>query len=154
MATKMNTPEKVHSCLEYIDNRLESTSEQTIQIAEMIINDIKQLTANYPSAIKNNDLRSHADMVRDTQMKWVNQLHEIILEQTNRDLNGQVILSLQKFMNTLNQQQLKQLDFEMPSAVARQHKADEHEYLSQDEIELLMDSHRNAAPSHHSSTHH
>ncbi len=55
-------------------------------------------------------------MVRDTQMKWVNQLHEIILEQTNRDLNGQVILSLQKFMNTLNQQQLKQLDFEMPSA--------------------------------------
>ncbi len=48
MATKMNTPEKVHSCLEYIDNRLESTSEQTIQIAEMIINDIKQTDRQLP----------------------------------------------------------------------------------------------------------
>lgn len=154
MATNMNTTQKVHTCLEYIDNRLESTSEQTIQIAEMIIQDIKQLTASYPTAIQNNDLRAHADRVRDTQMKWVNQLHEIILEQTNRDLNGQVILSLQKFINALNQQQLKHLDFDMPSAVARQQKTDEHEFLSQEEIELLMDSHQSQHSGHHSNTHH
>lgn len=152
MATKMNTPQKVNSCLQYIDNRLETTSEQTIQIAEMIIEDIKTLTQAYPEAIRNNELRTHAEKVRDTQMKWVNQLHEIILEQTDRDLNGQVIQALQNFMNTLNKKQLKHLDFDLPTAVRRQQPETEHEYLSQDEIEVLMDSHLKSG--HTSSTHH
>lgn len=148
----MNTPQKVNTCLQYIDNRLETTSEQTIQIAEMIIDDIKNLTQAYPQAIRNNELRSHAERVRDTQMKWVNQLHEIILEQTDRDLNGQVIQALQNFMNTLNNKQLKHLDFDLPAAVRREQPETEHEYLSQDEIEVLMDPHLKSG--HTSSTHH
>jgi len=152
MATKMNTPQKVNSCLQYIDDRLETTSEQTIQIAEMIIEDIKNLTQAYPEAIRNNELRTHAEKVRDTQMKWVNQLHEIILEQTDRDLNGQVIQALQNFMNTLNKKQLKHLDFDLPDAVHKEKSESEHDYLSKDEIEVLMDSHLKSG--HTSSTHH
>lgn len=147
----MNTPQKVSTCLKFIDDRLESTSEQTIKIAEMIIHDIKELSENYPEAIKTNNLRAHTDKVKDTQMKWVNQLHEIILEQTNRDLNGQVIQALQKFITTMNQTQLKHLEFELPSAVAKLQPENEHEYLSQDEIEILLAAtHKN----HHSRTHH
>jgi len=152
MTAKMNTPQKVNTCLQYIDNRLETTSEQTIQIAEMIIDDIKNLTQAYPEALRNNELRTHADRVRDTQMKWVNQLHEIILEQTDRDLNGQVIQALQNFMNTLNNKQLKHLDFDLPAAVRRDQPETEHEYLSQEEIEVLMDSHLKSGRT--SSTHH
>jgi chemotaxis regulatin CheY-phosphate phosphatase CheZ len=152
MASKMNTSQKVSTCLDYIDRRLETTSEQTIQIAEMIINDIKELTAAYPEALKNNQLREHAERVRTTQMKWVNQLHDIILEQTNRDLNGQVIQALQNFINTMNKKQLKHLDFDMPSAVKREQPEHEHEYLTQEQIEALMASDIKQLPV--SSTHH
>lgn len=134
---QMNTTQKVQTCLEFIDQRLETTSEQTIQIAELIIEDIKNLTEGYQAAIKSGGLQRHSELVRNTQMNWVNQLHDIILEQTNRDLNGQVIQALQKFASSLNEQQVKYADFELPSAVAREH-ANEHEYLSQAEIELLM----------------
>ena len=137
MATSMNTSEKVTSCLDFIDQRLETTSEQTIQIAEMIIDDIRTLTQGYTEAIKTNQLSEHARQVRDTQMKWVNQLHDIILEQTNRDLNGQVIQALQKFANDLNRKQLDTVDFDLPSIVARA-QPNHLEYLNQDEIELLM----------------
>ncbi len=135
--TQMNTTQKVQTCLEFIDNRLETTSEQTIQIAEMIINDIKNLTVGYQMALQAGNLQSHSELVRDTQMNWVNQLHDIILEQTNRDLNGQVIQALQKFASKLNEQQVKYADFELPSIVAREN-INEHEYLSQAEIEILM----------------
>lgn len=135
--TQMNTSQKVQTCLEFIDNRLETTSEQTIQIAEMIIEDIKNLTQGYQTALQSGHLHEHSELVRKTQLNWVNQLHDIILEQTNRDLNGQVIQALQKFATSLNEQQLKYADFELPSTVARQ-QADEHEYLNQDEIEMLM----------------
>jgi chemotaxis regulatin CheY-phosphate phosphatase CheZ len=135
---KMNTNQKVQTCLEFIDQRLETTSEQTIQIAEMIIEDIKNLTEAYPAAIASGNLQEHSELVRTTQMNWVNQLHDIILEQTNRDLNGQVILALQKFINSLNENQLKHYDFELPSAVASKLPSDEHEYLSQAEIDILM----------------
>lgn len=146
MATTMDTKEKVNSCLEYIDQRLENTSEQTIQIAETIIDDIRDLTQGYEEAIKNNHLHEHAQIVRDTQMKWVNQLHDIILEQTNRDLNGQVLQALQKFANKLNNKQMQHLDFELPSAVAAS-QPNQMEYLNQDEIELLLAQHTSA--SHH-----
>lgn len=136
MAT-LNTAQKVQTCLEFIDQRLENTSEQTIQIAEMIIADIKNLTEGYQKAIAEGNLQSHSELVRATQMNWVNQLHDIILEQTNRDLNGQVIIALQKFVNSLNENQLKHIDFELPSAVASQ-QPDEHEYLTQAEIDILM----------------
>lgn len=148
MATSMNTSEKVSTCLEYIDQRLETTSEQTIQIAEMIIDDIRELTQGYTNALKNNQLSEHARHVRDTQMKWVNQLHDIILEQTNRDLNGQVIQALQKFADDLNKKQLDYMDFELPSAVART-QPNHLDYLSQEEIELLMAEHTTASTMHH-----
>ncbi|VAW47391.1 hypothetical protein MNBD_GAMMA04-2156 [hydrothermal vent metagenome] len=134
---QMNTTQKVQTCLEFIDQRLESTSEQTIRIAEMIIDDIKQLTEGYQVALKTGCLHQHSERVRNTQMNWVNQLNDIILEQTNRDLNGQVIQALQKFATRLNEQQVKYADFTLPSTVAREQK-DEHEYLTQYEIELLM----------------
>lgn len=118
-SSEMNTSEKMSSCLQYIDERLENTSEQTIKIAEMIIDDIKTLTKSYPSALKNNDLRGYADNVRNTQMKWVNQLHQIILEQSDRELNEQVIRTLQKFINTMNQTQMKHLHFDLPSEMAQ-----------------------------------
>lgn len=137
MASALNTSEKVTTCLDYIDHRLEQSSEQTIQIAEMIINDIRSLTNGYTQALNNNQLADYTQEVRHTQMKWVNQLHDIILEQTNRDLNGQVIQALQKFAKGLNEKQLKHADFDLPSAVASI-QPDQHEYLNQEEIELLM----------------
>ncbi|KUJ72237.1 hypothetical protein AVO41_06815 [Thiomicrospira sp. WB1] len=146
----MDTSQKVVTCLDYIDQRLEDTSEQTIQIAEMIIDDIKELTAGYPQALKDNNLQAHADKVRDTQMKWVNQLQDIILEQTQRDLNGQVIQALQKFAQNLNQTQPHpQLDFDLPSVVQRRDENLAHEYLTQDEIELLMAADNAPAQSMH-----
>lgn len=137
MAT-VNTTQKVQTCLEFIDNRLETSAEQTIQIAELIIEDIKSLTEGYQTAMRTGNLHEHSELVRQTQMNWVNQLHDIILEQTNRDLSGQVIMALQKFASNLNETQLKYHDFELPSAVASQFGGDGHEYLSQEEIELLM----------------
>lgn len=134
---QMNTTQKVQTCLEFIDQRLETTSEQTIRIAELIIEDIKNLTQGYQTAIQMGTLHEHSELVRKTQLNWVNQLHDIILEQTNRDLNGQVIIALQKFASSLNAQQVKYCDFDLPSAVAREHN-DEHEYLSQADIEMLM----------------
>jgi len=134
----MNTTQKVQTCLEFIDQRLETTSEQTIQIAEMIIEDIKNLTEAYPAAIAAGNLKEHSELVRSTQMNWVNQLHDIILEQTNRDLNGQVIIALQKFVTSLNENQMQHHDFELPSAVASKLPKNEHEYLTQAEIDLLM----------------
>jgi len=140
MATQqqMNTSKKVQTCLDFIDQKLESSSEQTIQIAELIIEDIKSLTQAYPQALQDGSLKEHAELVRQTQLNWVNRLHEIILEQTNRDLSGQVIVSLQKFANRLNHKQLEHIDFEIPSAVAKDQAHDELEYLNQDEIEILM----------------
>lgn len=110
MATEVKTPQQIDHCISYIDQRLEKTSSQTLHIAEMIIEDIKTLTVSYPMALKQNTLRQHAEKVRMTQMKWVNQLHEIIMDQNNHDLNNQMIQSIQTFMNTLNQNQLKHLE--------------------------------------------
>ncbi len=133
---QMNTTQKLQTCLKFIDNRLESSSEQTIQIAEMIIDDIKNLTAGYQNALKTGSLHSHSELVRDTQMNWVNQLHDIILEQTNQDLNGQVIQALQKFATTLNEHQLKVSDFDLPNAVTCQQDS-EQGHLNQAEIKFL-----------------
>nr|WP_233188875.1 hypothetical protein [Hydrogenovibrio sp. SC-1] len=100
----------MHHCISYIDHRLEKTSSQTLEIAEMMIEDIKALTISYPLALKQNNLRQHAEKVRVAQMKWVNQLHDIIRDQNNHDLNSQMLQSIQTFMNTVNQNQLKQLE--------------------------------------------
>ncbi len=134
----LNNTQKIQTCLDFIDQRLETTAEQTIQIAEMIIEDIRNLTDDYQEAMKSGNIKEHMEHVRTTQMNWVNQLHEIILEQTNRDLNGQVILALKQFVDTLNEQQFKHYRFDLPSAVASQQAANEHEYLSQEEIDILM----------------
>lgn len=137
MTTQTNT-QKIQTCLDFIDQRLETTAEQTIHIAELIIEDIKTLTEGYQDAVKDGTLKEHSELVRNTQMNWVNQLHDIILEQTNRDLNGQVIIALKQFIDTLNEKQLKHYQFDLPSAVASKQKTNEHEYLSQAEIDILM----------------
>ncbi|MDX1796801.1 MAG: hypothetical protein R3219_08740 [Hydrogenovibrio sp.] len=127
----MNTNDKVQSCLEYIDDRLENSSKQTLQIAEMIIDDIKNLSQSYNQAMRTNRLKDHADKVHSTQMKWVNQLHEIIMAQNSRDLNSQVIQALQKFAHNLNQNQFKHLDFDLPPAVMNPNlPKDDYAYLT------------------------
>lgn len=110
MATEFKSPKQIDHCLSYIDRRLERTSSQTLQIAEMMIEDIKTLTISYPMALKQNNLRQHMENVRVAQMKWVNQLHEIILDQSDHALSSQMIQSIQTFMDTLNQNQLKHLE--------------------------------------------
>ncbi len=103
----------------------------------MIIDDIRTLTDGYAKALKNQELSSYTQQVRNIQMKWIDQLHDIILEQTNRDLNGQVIQSLQTFIKSLSPTQLQYANFELPSVVASQ-LPNQFEYLNQDEIELLL----------------
>lgn len=128
---QVNSTQKVQTCLKFIDHRLENSSEQTIQIAQMIIDDIKNLTEGYQNALKNGHLYRHSELVRDTQMNWVNQLHDIILEQTNQDLNGQLIQALHKFASRLNQHPLKVSDFELPMTTNQ-------EALNPAEIKFLL----------------
>lgn len=137
MSSKNNT-QKIQTCLDFIDQRLENTAEQTIHIAEMIIEDIRKMTEAYDEAAKSGNIKQHMELVRHTQMNWVNQLHDIILEQTNRDLNGQVIIALKEFVDTLNEKQFQHYRFDLPSAVASQQQSNEHEYLTQEEIDILM----------------
>lgn len=135
--SQMNPQEKVRTCLDYIDNRLETTSQQTIQIAEMIMEDIRDLNQAYLEAIKQNNIMQHAENVRETQLKWMSQLQDIIIEQTSRDLSGQVIQALQSFTDKLNALHLQHLDFPLPSAVASK-QADAYEYLNQEAIDALI----------------
>lgn len=134
---QMNTQQKVQSCLEFIDDRLENHSEQTIRIAELIIEDIKELTRAYPAALKNGQLKEHLERVRQTQMNWVNQLHEMILDQSDRDINGQVISALQNFVNNLNQNAIKRTHFELPNAVSKT-PFSLKKNVSQQEMDQLM----------------
>ena len=97
-----STQQNLQTCLEFIDERLDNSSEQTIRIAEMIICDIKNLTRAYPEALRSGRLKQHSERVRLTQLNWVSRLHDIISEQSNRDLNGQVINALQGFVDNLN----------------------------------------------------
>ena len=133
----MSPQEKVRTCLDYIDNRLETTANQTIQIAEMMIEDIRELSGAHTEALKNDALEAHLNKMRDTQLNWMHQLQDIILEQANRDLSGQVIQALQTFTDKLNDVQLKHLDFDLPSAVASK-QADALDYMSQEDIDKLM----------------
>ncbi len=137
--TQMTPQEKVRTCLEYIDNRLETTSQQTIQIAEMMMQDIREFNETYVDAVKNNTLAQYTDQVRNTQLKWMSQLQDIIIEQTSRDLSGQVILALQKFTDKLESAKLKNIDFDLPSAVASK-QADALDYMSQEDIDALMNN--------------
>ena len=136
--SSQNNTQKIQTCLDFIDQRLETTSEQTIHIAEMIIADIRKMTEAYDEAAKSGNMKEHMELIRHTQMNWINQLHDIILEQTNRDLNGQVIIALKGFIDSLNEKQFQHYRFDLPSAVASQEKSNEHEYLSQEEIDILM----------------
>lgn len=137
--TQMTPQEKVRTCLDYIDNRLETTSQQTIQIAEMMMQDIREFNETYVDAVKNNTLAQYTDQVRNTQLKWMSQLQDIIIEQTSRDLSGQVILALQSFTNKLDDAKLKHIDFDLPSAVAS-NQADALDYMSQEDIDALMNN--------------
>lgn len=136
--TDMSPQEKVRTCLDYIDTRLETTAQQTIEIAEMMIEDIRKLSGSHIEAIKNNALEEHLNKMRDTQVNWMHHLQDIILEQANRDLSGQVIQSLQIFTDKLHDFKLANLDFELPSAVASK-QADATDYMSQEDIDKMMD---------------
>lgn len=135
--SELSPQEKVQSCLDYLDKRLEETSLQTIQIAETILEDIRALNLEYNEAVKSNQLHEYLTQLRTTQIQWMHQLQDIILEQTNRDLSGQVIQVLNNFTNKLNKVQLQHLDFDLPSTVASK-QANAFEYLSQEEIDSLF----------------
>lgn len=137
--SEMSPQAKVKTCLTYIDSRLEVTAEQTIKIAEMMIEDIKNLSGKHLEAVQNNTLEAHLNKIRDVQMSWMHQLQDIILEQANRDLSGQVILALQEFADKLEDFKLTSLDFDLPSAVAsKQDNSAELDYMDQDEIDKLL----------------
>ncbi|WP_198401023.1 hypothetical protein [Thiomicrospira microaerophila] len=135
--SELSPQEKVKTCLNYIDNRLETTSQQTIQIAEMMIDDLKRLSYQQAEAVKSEQMAEYLGELKDIQLNWMHQLQDIILEQTNRDLSGQVIQALQHFTDKLNTVQLAHLDFPLPSAVASK-QADAFEYLDQDDIDALF----------------
>lgn len=138
--SKLTPKQKALSCLDFIDQRLEYTASQTIEIAEMMIDDIQKLNKAHLLAEQSENLEEYLDTMNHLQMKWMGHLNDIILEQTNRDLNGQVLIALNKFVEMLGDNQTKGMDFNLPSIVAR--KIGDHEeedkYLDQDEIELLM----------------
>lgn len=138
--SKRTPKEKAVSCLNFIDQRLENTSQQTIKIAEMMIDDIRKLNKAHMLAEQGHQLEEYLSQMNHLQLKWMSHLQEIILEQTNRDLNGQVIIALNKFIGMLSDTQTKGMDFPLPSVVARQigDHEEEDKYLNQDEIELLM----------------
>lgn len=158
----LNMPRTVQTCLSftehtsehplehflepYLERSLKNDAKQTVQIAEMIIDDIKTLTAGYQAALKTGNLQGYSTRIRDMQMNWVNQLQdnhqqEVILEQSNRDLNGQLIQALSKFVNTLNAQQLNLsiFDAENPRALSLMSERESvfHTETLQSEIQLL-----------------
>ncbi|WFE68494.1 hypothetical protein P8S54_09825 [Thiomicrospira sp. R3] len=133
----LSPQEKVHTCLNYIDSRLETTSQQTIQIAEMMIEDLKRLSFQQAEALKTGQIIEYLGELKEIQLNWMHQLQDIILEQTNRDLSGQVIQALQQFTDKLNDVQLTHLDFPLPSAVASK-QANAYEYLDQEDIDVLF----------------
>jgi chemotaxis regulatin CheY-phosphate phosphatase CheZ len=135
--SELTPQEKVRTCLNYIDNRLETTSQQTIQIAEMMIDDLRRLSFQQTEAVKSGQVTDYLSELKEIQLNWMHQLQDIILEQTNRDLSGQVIQALQQFTDKLNAIQLAHLDFALPSAVASK-QADAFEYLDQDDIDALF----------------
>ena len=140
--SKLTPKEKALTCLSFIDQRLENTSQQTIEIAEMMIEDIQKLSEAHILAEQGHHLEEYLLQMNHLQLKWMDHLQEIILEQTNRDLNGQVLVSLNKFINMLSESMTKGMDFPLPSVVARQinDHEDEDKYLNQAEIELLLES--------------
>lgn len=138
--SKLSPKEKALTCLNFIDQQLENTSQQTIEIAEMMIEDIKRLNEAHQQAEQGHNLANYLEQMNHLQLNWINQLQEIILEQTNRDLNGQVIVTLNNFINKLSDAHTKSMDFPLPSVVGRQigDHEEEDKYLDQNEIELLL----------------
>lgn len=136
-----STQQNLQTCLEFIDHRLETGPEQTFKIAEMIIEDIKQLTRAYPDALRKGELTQHLERVRQTQMNWVNQLHDLIQQQESGDLNREVMRSMYQFVNTLNQNTLKSVHFELPDALQAASKPAEstlEPHLEPHERDLLL----------------
>ncbi|MDG6773058.1 hypothetical protein QCB45_01840 [Thiomicrorhabdus sp. ZW0627] len=138
---QLTTQQKVQTCLDFIDEQFDNESEQTILIAEMIIEDIKTLTQAYPDALRSGDIKQHLERVRLTQMNWVNQLQNIILEQSSRELNHQVLDSLKHFIDNLNQQTIEQTKFELPCDLMFKSEGridDTLDLLERQEVDLLL----------------
>ncbi|MDX1348436.1 MAG: hypothetical protein R3189_09335 [Thiomicrorhabdus chilensis] len=133
-----STQQNLQTCLEFIDERLDNKSDRSIQIAEMIILDIKNLTRAYPDALRTGQLKAHLERVRTTQLNWVNQLHGMISDHSEQDLNVEVINALKGFVDTLNQHtSIDSLSFEAPESIAK-HRSKQLNCLNPQEYELLM----------------
>lgn len=133
-----STQHNLQTCLEFIDERLDNKSNQSIQIAEMIIRDIKTLTLAYPEALRTGQLKPHLERVRTTQLNWVNQLHGMISDHSEQDLNAEVINALKGFVDTLNQHNsVDQIPFEAPHSLSKQRQKPLNN-LTPKEYELLM----------------
>ena len=96
----LNTQEKIHNCLFYLDKNMEKQQNQSLSVTETIIQDIKQLTQDYQMAMKKSQLVEHIDTVHSTQMKWVKQLQALNLNNTDLETSSKVISALHKFANT------------------------------------------------------
>lgn len=97
-------------CLSYLDKQLEKTSEQTIDIAEVMIADMSELISKSNKMGK----EEYFEEVKETHLKWIKELSEIILAQANRDLSGQVILKLNDFLEN------PRCEFVLPGHVAKE----------------------------------
>ncbi len=118
----LNTHQKLTTCLNYLDTNIESQSTQTTEVAETIINDIKNLTLSYQNAMARSQLVEHAELVHHTQMNWVSQLQQVVTEQKELSLNGQVIQALHKFAKNLNKNNqtkiaVQQTELNLPSGM-------------------------------------
>lgn len=133
-----STQQNLQTCMEFIDERLDKKSDQSIRIAEMIIRDIKKLTQAYPDALRTGQLKAHLERVRITQLNWVNQLHGMISDHSEQDLNAEVINALKGFVDTLNQHtSIDSLSFKAPASLAKQ-RPKQLNCLNPQEYDLLM----------------
>lgn len=113
----LNTQEKIHNCLFYLDKNMEKQQNQSLSVTETIIQDIKQLTQDYQMAMKKSQLVEHIDTVHSTQMKWVKQLQALNLNNTDLETSSKVISALHKFANNLNKTNLDKTELKLPNGL-------------------------------------
>lgn len=113
----LNTQEKIHNCLFYLDRNMEKQKKQNLNVTETIIQDIKKLTQDYQAAMKKSQLVKHIDTVHTTQMKWVKQLQELNLSNIDLETSSKVITALHKFANNLNKTNLEKTELKLPNSI-------------------------------------
>lgn len=124
-------------CLDYIDQQLGSTSDQTISIAEKLIENIGDLNEQFRKAVSADEKVEKAKDIIAFQDGLIGHLHEIILEQSTRDLNGQVIIRLKNFMKDLKDGNATSL--KIPSHVLVAKDIDTEDVVGQEDIDKMFD---------------